>query len=298
MALSRRDFLAGITAGTAALSLSPSTAEAAEAVAQSGRGLRICFFTDAHVPMPKEDDPTPAKTLEATDRLKKAFAKANTYKPQLFVFGGDNVMAVDQGNTEAHTDAQFANWSKQVKENVKVKHISVIGNHDIWVPKENKPADPKAKAVAAFSMPHRYYRHDQAGWTFLLLDVFHTSGPSGLDKEQFAWMESEVKKTTNPVCLVSHSPFFGPSLQLDGDPLGGKMELRKLLLKNPQVKLGLGGHQHWIDRCELDHMTYLTGGAVSGAWWDGPYQEFDPAFLIIDLNPKGEIKVQKVFWER
>lgn len=240
MALSRRDFLAGITAGTAALSLSPSTAEATEAVAQSGRGLRICFFTDAHVPMPKEDDPTPAKTLEATERLKKAFAKANTYKPQLFVFGGDNVMAVDQANTEAHTDAQFANWSKQVKENVKVKHISVIGNHDIWVPKENKPADPKAKAVAAFSMPHRYYRHDQAGWTFLLLDVFHTSGPSGLDKEQFAWMESEIKKTTNPVCLVSHSPFFGPSLQLDGDPLGRQDGVEEAAAQKPSSQARLG----------------------------------------------------------
>lgn len=292
MPLTRREVLAGIGALTALPTLS------AAASASAPKGLRICFFTDAHVPMPKQGDPDPAKTLAATNRLKEAFKKANSFKPQLFVFGGDNVMAVDQGNPEAHADAQFANWAKAVKESVKVPHVSVIGNHDIWIPEGDKPKDAKARAIKAFSMPHRFFRHDQGGWSFFLLDVFHTDKPSGIDKEQFDWLESEIKRASNPCCLVSHSPFFGPSLQLDGDPLKGKMELRKLLLKNPQVKLSLGGHQHWIDRCELDHMIYLTGGAVSGAWWDGPYQEFDPAFLILDLGTKGEVKSQTVFWER
>lgn len=292
MSLSRRELLAGIGAAAALPSLNLGS------VGGSAKSFRICFFTDSHVPMPKEGDSDPAKTLQCTARLKTAFKKANSFKPQLFVFGGDNIMAVDQGNSEAHADAQFSNWSAAVKESVKVPHVSVIGNHDIWSPSGEKPKDAKAKAVKAFSMPHRYHRHDQGGWTFFLLDVFHVDQPSGLDKEQFDWLESELKKTANPACLVSHSPFFGPSLQLDGDPLKGKMELRKLLLKNPQVKLGLGGHQHWLDRCELDNAIYLTGGAVSGAWWGGAYQEFDPAFLIIDLSPKGEVKVQTIFWER
>lgn len=294
MELTRRELLAGFGAAAAL----PGLADGSSSGEPQGRGLRLCFFTDAHVPMPKAGDPNPTKTLEATDRLKTAFQKAGSFKPQLFVFGGDNVMAVDQGNSETHADAQFDNWSRAVQGSVKVPHVSVIGNHDIWIPEGGKPKDAKAKAIQAFSMPHRFHRHDQGGWSFFLLDVFHTDKPSGMDQEQFAWLESELKKTSNPCCLVSHSPFFGPSLQLDGDPLKGKMELRKLLLKNPQVKLALGGHQHWVDRCELDHTIYLTGGAVSGAWWDGPYQEFDPAFLILDLGAKGEVKARTVFWER
>jgi len=96
---------------------------------------------------------------------------------------------------------------------------------------------------------------------------------------------------------VSHAPFFGPSCQLDGDPVGGKKELRKLFQKHDNVRLALSGHQHWLDKCELDRVSYLCGGAVSGAWWGGEYEGFPPAFLILDLNANGTFRSETVYWE-
>jgi hypothetical protein len=59
----------------------------------------------------------------------------------------------------------------------------------------------------------------------------------------------------------------------------------------------LSGHQHWLDKCELDRVSYLCGGAVSGAWWGGEYEGFPPAFLILDLNADGTFRSETVFWE-
>jgi len=293
MSVTRRDVLTGI----GSLALTP-LAGAFPAVTPVARGSkRICFFTDAHVPAPAPGDPDPAKTTRHWARVRKAFDMANSYRPEAFVFGGDNVMAVDQGQPQAHARAMFDNWATIVKDKVKVPHVSVIGNHDIWYPKEGEVADRKALAKAAFSMPNRYYKQSLAGWDFYLLDVFIPGQPTGIDKEQWSWLEGELKKSNRPACLVSHAPFFGPSCQLDGDPVGGKKELRKLLRAHDNVRLALSGHQHWLDECQLDRVSYLCGGAVSGAWWGGIYEEFPPAFLILDLNPNGTFKSETIYWE-
>jgi len=291
MGLTRRDLLSGISS----LALVPLVG--ASSFSGGARKGRICFFTDAHVPAPAPGDPEPDKTTQHWARVRKAFDKANSYKPELFVFGGDNVMAVDQGQPEAHARAMFDNWAGIVREKVRAPHVSVIGNHDIWYPQGAEITDRKALAKEAFSMPNRYYQHEALGWNFLLLDVFIPGAPTAIDKEQFVWLDAELGKSNKPTCLVSHAPFFGPSCQLDGDPVGGKKELRALLLKHDNVRLALSGHQHWLDRCELDRVSYLCGGAVSGAWWNGAYQGFAPAFTILDLNADGTFRAETVFWE-
>jgi len=289
MPLTRRDVLTGISS----LALVPIV-KASPSIARS---KRICFFTDAHVPAPAPGDPNPENTTRHWARVRHAFDKANSYKPNLFVFGGDNIMAVDQGQPEAHARAMFENWKNIVKDKVRTPHVSVIGNHDIWYPKNIEVADRKALAKEAFQMPNRYHSYEALGWKFMLLDVFIPGAPTAIDAEQFAWLDTELGKSNQPVCLVSHAPFFGPSCQLDGDPVGGKKELRKLLQKHDNVRLSLSGHQHWLDRSELDRVTYICGGAVSGSWWNGPYEGFDPAFTILDLNADGTFRTETVFWE-
>jgi 3',5'-cyclic AMP phosphodiesterase CpdA len=289
MLLSRRHVLAGVSSVAAA-----PFALASTVLPKSGR---ICFFTDAHVPAPAPGDANPENTTRHWARVRKAFDKANSYRPNLFVFGGDNVMAVDQGQTEEHGRAMFDNWATIVKEKVKAPHVSVIGNHDICYLKGVEMTDRKALAKQSFQMPNRYYHREAAGWNFMLLDIFIPGAGTGIDKEQFDWLDAELGKTNRPVCLVSHAPFFGPSCQLDGDPVGGKKELRKLFQKHENVRLALSGHQHWLDKCELDRVSYLCGGAVSGAWWGGEYEGFPPAFLILDLNADGTFRSETVFWE-
>jgi hypothetical protein len=100
--------------------------------------------------------------------------------------------------------------------------------------------------------------------------------------------------------VVTHAPilsathFLEPSIEKGYTyqvPAGwspkGIVRFRQLFRKFPQVKLALSGHMHTIDRVEIDHTTYICGGAVSGNWWNGEYLDFPPSWQEIVLNADG-----------
>jgi len=267
--------------------------------APAGESLRICFFTDSHLPGPHTHQHDRGgsisnERLHYQDRIRRAFDKANAFKPAAYVFGGDNVFAVDQGNSEENAQAQFESWKKVVKEKVSVPHYSVIGNHDIW-----GGSTPKAMAIAAYEMPNRYYTWKRGGWKFIMLDVFGGDGKIGPDSEQGQWLIRELEKPEDkePVCVVTHAPLAGLTAQHVGGAVG-QIDYRVFFYKYPQVRLALSGHQHMVDFCRLDRVSYICGGAVSGGWWEGHYQHFSPVFLILDLKPDGSFDHQEVFWEQ
>jgi hypothetical protein len=66
------------------------------------------------------------------------------------------------------------------------------------------------------------------------------------------------------------------------------------LFKGHNVRLLLSGHIHLVDRVEYLNMTFVCDGAVSGAWWKGPNQEFAEGYGVIDLWPDGSFKHQYV----
>lgn len=304
----RRDFL-GLPLASAAGLWMPGVASMAAAAnatlaapslpEQPPKGvLRICFFTDSHLPgwHTHEKDRGGSISndrLHYQDRIRVAFDKANGFKPAAYVFGGDNVFAVDQGNSEENAKAQFESWTTLVKKKVSVPHYSVIGNHDIW-----RGPTPKAMAIEAYGMPHRYYEWQMGGWKFIMLDVFGGDGKIDPKSEQGKWLIQELEHTKDkePVCVVTHAPFAGMTAQHVGGAVG-QIDYRVFFYKYPQVRLALSGHQHMVDCCRLDRVTYICGGAVCGGWWEGDYQHFGPVFLILDLKPDGTFDHQEIFWE-
>lgn len=250
--------------------------------------LRICFLTDSHLPNGNDIARLTNDRFHHQQRVRVAFDRANDFKPDAFVFGGDNVFAVDQsqdgGHLEANARAQFNNWKAVVKEKVKVPHHSVIGNHDLW---HAHPAgmDPKSLAIDGYDMPNRYYCWKMKGWKFLMLDVFGISG-SPLDKEQWDWLARELEEEM-PTCIVTHAPILSVTGQLCGGTLGGSNAWRELFYQRPQVTLALSGHTHLVDVCKIDKVTYICGGAVSGGWWEGAYYHFPPVFTNLELFPDG-----------
>lgn len=297
--ISRRKFIftSGLTAA-AGISLKSRTAAGQTTPSpQVDKSFRICFFTDAHLPAENSHPKRlPNSKIHHQERIDTAFESANAHKPDAYVFGGDNYFAIDQRNTEENAILQCENWTRVVKMHVKVPHVSVIGNHDIWRPAAQQPEDPKAFAVKSFEMPHRYYARILGGWKFVLLDVFGSNG-FNQDKEQQAWFEKQIDCDQN-VCIVTHTPIFSVTNYVGGGPqVGNRKKMRDLFNKHRNVKLALSGHQHLIDRVEFYGVTYVCGGSVSGAWWEGPYQQTPPAYMIFDLYPDGSHKQQTIFWE-
>jgi Icc protein len=65
------------------------------------------------------------------------------------------------------------------------------------------------------------------------------------------------------------------------------LRIKKLFRQYPQIKVCLSGHTHLQDELEYLGVKYYCNGAISGNWWSGAFQEFAPAYAIIELYKDG-----------
>ena len=158
-------------------------------------------------------------------------------------------------------------------------------------------------------IPDRYYSFDRGGWRFLVLDSTHL--PEGdvkypysgkLDDEQYEWLALQLESTpeTMPVCIASHIPILAACEFLDGDnETSGNWvvpgawlhidarRLWKLFWQHPNVRLCLSGHTHQVEDLRYHGVKYLTNGAICGNWWNGPYFDFPPGYVVVTLFDDG-----------
>ena len=52
------------------------------------------------------------------------------------------------------------------------------------------------------------------------------------------------------------------------------------------LKLVLQGHMHLYEEIKVKGVQFITGGAVSAAWWGGPYYGTEEGYLKV--NVKGD----------
>lgn len=292
----RREMLAASLATT----LLGATATRAETpfVAASDRVLRFAHLTDVHVQPEKRGGEGLAACLR--------HVQSQADKPELIVFGGDNVMSVDSEDGSARADVQLDLWKKVLRDECNLPVLTTIGNHDI---RDNKQVDGKKWALDAYSLSARYYTHDRAGWRFVFLDstLPAEKGYAGkLDDEQFEWLQGVLNDTpkSTPICVVSHIPIIAACAYFDGEnektgnwQIPGSWvhidarRIKDLFYKHSNVRLCLSGHMHLADEITYLGVKYACNGAVCGNWWDGSYHEFGPAYALVDLYSDGSSKV-------
>ncbi len=296
MSIFRRSFLQSLLGGSFALGA--SSALGSQQQPSSEEPFTFAFLTDIHIPV---NNPDVAKRVALL--IDQIQSRQNA--PQLIVFGGDNVMAIDGGQSDANVSQQLSLFKSQVMDRLKVPSLCCIGNHDIrWADRnadEPESYSEKNKAIETYSMPHRYYSAQHAGWTYIMLDTYHNDGCK-LDDKQWSWFEEQLTQGDQPVCVVSHAPLFSATHFLEPSvdtkkgyaiPPGwspqGLVRFRELLLKYPRVKLCLSGHMHTCDRVDIDNTTYICGGAVSGNWWSETreYLGFPPCWTEVKTFPDG-----------
>lgn len=307
MSFARRSFLQTLLGSTAFFGASSKVAPAAQA-APAETPFKVAFLTDTH--LPAGDDKIATRVSSLIDAIQTGPAA-----PDLFLFGGDNVMAVDGGQSDADTDEMFKRWQSVVLDRLKTSSLSCIGNHDIrWKDRDkSKPEDyrEKSRAVAAYKIPARYHAADHGGWTFICLDVFQNSGCE-LDEPQWKWLAEKLKESDKPACLITHAPLFSATHFLEPStdagigkgykvPSGwspqGLVRFRELFKQNPRVKLCLSGHMHTCDRVDIDNTSYVCGGAVSGNWWaKEDYLGFGPTWIDLKFYPDGRWIHQQKSW--
>lgn len=311
----RRNFLKKTALSLGAVSFSGkaiTSATLSPSKKEKKRLLRIAHLTDVHV--------FPNKTAESGMAKALQVAQSLTDKPDVIFNGGDCIMD-SLKKTKEETKAQWDVWQQTLKNELSIKMVSCIGNHDVWgwsnvgSKKKHDPLYGKQWAVEELKLPNKFYSMDINGVHIVALDSTHYRGLAGywarLDEEQMDWLKSDLQKTpqNTPVCVLSHIPILSVCTLFDGENLkrnnwnipGAWMhqdakELKDLFYKHPQVKLCLSGHIHLIDECEYLGVTYYCNGAVSGAWWGGKLQEFPPAFAVINIYDNGSSEREIVYY--
>jgi 3',5'-cyclic AMP phosphodiesterase CpdA len=314
--VSRRQFLTGATAAlaaaaTPALLAHPAIPEIAAAARPRRRVLRIAHLTDTHVMPPSEGFQDSAAGLARAIR----HAQGQADKPDVIFFGGDLVMDALKRD-KANVVAQWDVWKRAVADEVKIPYRICLGNHDVWgwasrqFTWENDPQYGKRLALDTLGLEDRYYAFDQAGWHFVVLDSTqidydsHHGYTARFDDAQFAWLAADLAATPpeTPILILSHIPilascvFFDDDLEKTGTWVipGAWMHIdarrcKDLFRRHPNVKVCLSGHVHLVDDVNYLGVRYLCNGAVCGGWWKGSYQEFGPAYALVDLYDDGTV---------
>lgn len=257
------------------------------------------------------------------DALRHVHALAD--RPDFLFFGGDLIMDGLKQDREK-TLAQWDIWSRVLGQELKLPARYALGNHDIWgwavrdrPGIEREQGYGKALAMERLALPDRYYSFDIRGWHFVVLDSMQPDFANkhgytaSLDEAQFAWLAKDLAsvKPSVPVCILSHIPilsacvFFDNDLEATGSwVIPGAWthidarRLKDLFRRHPNVKVCLSGHVHLADDVTYLGVRYLCNGAVSGGWWKGNYQEFPPAYAIVDFFEDGSVENRLVPYQK
>jgi 3',5'-cyclic AMP phosphodiesterase CpdA len=302
----RRRLLAGVGVATAGAAVAAAPA----AATSPGHGpfgrVRILHFTDAHV------TPERARSIPESRR---ALGLGLRYRPDLVLQGGDAIFDALGAGREAVAAQWAAHHSVHAGLRTPVAHV--IGNHDCWTGpgSAGDPLQGKAWAQRELGLQRTYYARPLGRWKLIVLDSITLTGGDHyvgrLGDEQTAWLAQELDATParTPVVLASHIPiqsalpFTDASLRKGDDftvPGGWGVhsdtpEINDLLLRHPNVRLALSGHNHVRDDITYNTVRFANGGAISGNWWDDAdpgYRDTPPGFAIVDLLPDGRAEIQ------
>ena len=305
--MKRKKFLQA-SAAVIGSTLLPSFSTAAE---NKRTFIRFAHLSDIHVKPGIIPETGMANALHHVQQDKKEI--------DFIINGGDAIMdalGADKQNTEIQWN--LFKGILQKENSLPVYHC--IGNHDVWgwFIKENKPdADRlygKVWAVETLAMKNRFYSFTKGNWHFIVLDSTQLNPAGGyiakIDEAQLEWLQQDLASVPAGkfICIVSHIPIlsicaglFFDKTESNGDLKIQRnlmhtdfMSLKKIFMKYPAVKVCISGHIHLQDEIDYLGVKYYCNGAVSGNWWKGSFQEFAPAYAIIDLYNDGTSKRRMV----
>ena len=254
--------------------------------------FRFVFMTDIHM-MPE---------LRGAEGFAAAIAKVNELGPDFVITGGDliyDALAVDYERADSLYD-MFIELCGDFE--MPVHHT--IGNHEVFGLDPRSGVDTShpefgrkmfASRLGGGSTNNSF---DFGGWHFILLDTIgftnNRSYYGHVGQETLEWLAGDLEKTGAevPIVLCLHIPLVSPSLQVEYNSAEG-IPAGLIVTNAPEVmaffegrdlRLVLQGHLHIVEQAQVKGTKFVTGGAVSAAWWKGPYKDFPEGFVVVDIK--------------
>jgi Icc protein len=291
--MDRRRFLT-LSAATAAYSASPLAAQQ-PAVASRPGNLRLIFFTDTHN----------QSELSANEGTTLALQKIKSLKPDLCIQGGDHcfdLLAVPRERSIMLLD-QYQK-TEHILDGIPIHHV--LGNHDVLglTPSSNvAPSDPLygKQAFEQRFNTKTYRSFDHGCYHFILLDSIGITPDRNyeglIDPAQLTWLAADLAATPpgTPIIVVSHIPLVTAIVQYPSPTdKFAKAPAKALMVSNAwqvfplfdghNVIAVLQGHTHVNETVYWRNIPYITSGAVSGNWWQGPHWGTPEGFTVVELS--------------
>ena len=197
----------------------------------------------------------------------------------------DISIVLNTGDVVGGHNGKWKYWTDSVKKGMSDLPIyTLLGNHDF----EADISDTKA-LCKLLKMPERYYAFDYKNWHFVMLDGNTIRDEKQVDEKQHEWLAQELKATPDktPIAILTHQSIRRVKAITD------------VLALYPNVKLVLSGHTHlYRNKRDVGGITYISGGAVCGNWWDketsadgkGSYKGTRPGYGLVRFYADGTFK--------
>jgi len=257
---------------------------------QASTNFSFVFLTDIHL-QPEQN------SLEG---YKKAIAAVNELNPDFVITGGDQIMdALGVGYERAE---MLYNMYIETTAELNMPVYNTLGNHDVFGLSVESGVDPSHpdyyKNLFQNKLGKTYYSFDHYVWHFMVLDSIGKTIDRtyfGLvDAEQMSWIADDLKniQKDTPIVLTTHMPFISVIKQIragsteansEGWIIVNSKEVLELF-QGYNLKLVLQGHLHSLEEINVGGITFLTGGAVSANWWEGPYHGLEEGFVLIKIR--------------
>ncbi|MDF1573841.1 MAG: metallophosphoesterase [Bacteroidales bacterium] len=254
-------------------------------------GFSFAFLTDIHL--------QPERGAETG--FQWAIKEVNKRKPDFVLTGGDMVMdALNQTYTRA--DSLYKLY-QDLSGKFDMPVYNTIGNHEVYGwqrEEENLEQNPEyGKQMYEKRLGPRYYSFGHKGWHFIILDGIHQAEQGGykgkIEEEQMLWIANELKQIDQrtPIVISVHIPFITSASQLmrgsmaansEGLVISNSREVLNLFLEH-NLKLVLQGHLHFLEDIYVQNQVhFITGGAVSGKWWNNePETKPEEGFIMVKV---------------
>lgn len=280
--MTRREFL---LAGSGALLAAPFTRVVRLGGTPVAKPVRLAVITDLHHGL----------APDALSRL-QAFATAVKSRTDLDAVLQMGDFCYSQPNSKECVDL----WRS-----MPFPKMHVLGNHDM-------DKVDKDGAIRYFGMQSRYYSRVIGGYRFVVLDLNHFKKDGKLvsyangnyftdnathnwaDPEQLKWLAEELRRSRQPVILISHQPlgFAEPGQPMPPEQVEVLDVVSKAAKLNPRgaVVVSLFGHLH-VDR--LEHYEGLPCCCINSAsyfWYNGMQAYTNPLFSFMEIAD-GELRI-------
>jgi 3',5'-cyclic AMP phosphodiesterase CpdA len=288
MSLTRRELVLAALTASAALPLSASWASPG----RRRSTLRIVFFTDVHTRL---EWGTP-------EALALAARHINGRRPELILAGGDLITDGFQSSAASvrrRWDAYMAMHSS-----LRAPVAAALGNHDLVaaIPEDGTPPakDPRTVFRERLGEESTYRSFNANGYHIVILDSISVVGGElkyvgHIDEPQLDWLRRDLESvdTDTPIVVLTHIPLLTAFYQAT-EGATSAAQANRVITNNVEVlqafsrhnlTLVLQGHLHVEEQLQWRGTRFITGGAVCGKWWRGPWYGTPEGFGVVTLRP-------------